>query len=76
MRNPPPSWPPPMPSLQGVGGIADGGPAQCICSMAADAHTDKVPVLAITGQVKLKDVGTNAKQYLNQLAHFFPGGLQ
>ncbi|NLK00336.1 MAG: thiamine pyrophosphate-binding protein [Clostridia bacterium] len=47
--------------------IADGGPGTVhLLNGLADAHTDKVPVLAITGQVKLKDVGTNAKQYLNQ----------
>ncbi|MCK8817649.1 thiamine pyrophosphate-binding protein [Natroniella sulfidigena] len=33
----------------------------------ADAHADKTPVLLITGQVPTYNIGTNYKQYLDQL---------
>ena len=47
--------------------IADGGPGFIhLLNGLADACIDRVPVLAITGQVSRKDIGTNAKQYLNQ----------
>lgn len=47
--------------------IADGGPgALHLLNGLADAFMDNVPVLAITGQVSRKDIGTNAKQYLDQ----------
>lgn len=47
--------------------ITDGGPGTVhLLNGLADAYTDHVPVLAITGQVSRKDIGTNAKQYLNQ----------
>ncbi len=47
--------------------IADGGPGfMHLLNGLADAYIDRVPVLAITGQVSRKDIGTNAKQYLNQ----------
>ncbi len=47
--------------------IADGGPGTMhLLNGLADAFTDKAPVLAITGQVPRHQIGTNAKQYLNQ----------
>lgn len=32
----------------------------------ADAYSDKAPVLAITGQVPVKEIGTNYKQYIDE----------
>ena len=32
----------------------------------ADAYLDKAPVLAITGQVDTKHIGTNYKQYIDE----------
>lgn len=47
--------------------IADGGPGTLhLMNGLADAHVDNVPVLAITGQVNLRQIGTNAKQYIDQ----------
>lgn len=47
--------------------IADGGPGTLhLLNGLADAFSDRVPVLAITGQVALKDIGTNVKQYIDQ----------
>lgn len=47
--------------------ISDGGPGFIhLLNGLADAFTDRVPVLVISGQVGLKALGTNAKQYLNQ----------
>ncbi|MDD4237999.1 MAG: thiamine pyrophosphate-binding protein [Desulfotomaculaceae bacterium] len=47
--------------------IADGGPGTLhLMNGLADACTDHVPVLAITGQVNLRQIGTNAKQYIDQ----------
>lgn len=47
--------------------IADGGPGTVhLLNGLADAFMDNVPVLAITGQVSRKDLGTNEKQYLDQ----------
>ncbi|OPX85480.1 MAG: putative thiamine pyrophosphate-containing protein YdaP [Pelotomaculum sp. PtaB.Bin104] len=54
-----------------TGGIAvcfaDGGPGTVhLMNGLADAFMDNVPVLAITGQVSRKDIGSNEKQYLDQ----------
>jgi len=47
--------------------LADGGPGTLhLLNGLADAYTDRVPVLAITGQVARKDIGTNVKQYIDQ----------
>ena len=47
--------------------IAASGPGSAnLVNGLADAYFDKVPVLAITGQVQMKKIGTNAKQYINQ----------
>ncbi|HWI55358.1 MAG TPA: thiamine pyrophosphate-binding protein [Desulfobacteria bacterium] len=47
--------------------IADGGPGTLhLLNGLADAFTDKAPVIAITGQVARAQIGTNAKQYVNQ----------
>ena len=47
--------------------IADGGPGTLhLLNGLADAYSDRAPVLAITGQVALKDIGTNVKQYVDQ----------
>jgi len=53
-----------------------GKPGVCISQMGpgmgnllnglGDAHLDRVPVLAITGQAPLNKIGTNYKQYINQ----------
>jgi pyruvate oxidase len=49
--------------------IAASGPGSAnLVNGLADAYFDKAPVLAITGQVQLKMIGTNAKQYINQQA--------
>lgn len=46
--------------------IADGGPGTAhLVNGLADAFMDNVPVLAITGQVARKDIGTNEKQYID-----------
>ncbi|TYO96184.1 thiamine pyrophosphate-binding protein [Desulfallas thermosapovorans] len=53
--------------------IADGGPGTLhLLNGLADAYSDRVPVLAITGQVARKDIGTNAKQYIDQQSLFRP----
>ncbi len=47
--------------------LADGGPGTAhLINGLADAFMDNVPVLAITGQVARKDIGTNKKQYVDQ----------
>ncbi len=47
--------------------IADGGPGTLhLMNGLADACVDNVPVLAITGQVNRRQIGTNAKQYIDQ----------
>jgi len=47
--------------------IATSGPGSAnLINGLADAYFDKAPVLAITGQVETKKIGTNAKQYINQ----------
>ncbi|MGI6144530.1 MAG: thiamine pyrophosphate-binding protein [Peptococcia bacterium] len=47
--------------------IATSGPGCAnLVNGLADAYFDKAPVLAITGQVQRKKIGTNAKQYINQ----------
>lgn len=47
--------------------LADGGPGTVhLLNGLADAYMDNVPVLAITGQVNRRDIGTNAKQYIDQ----------
>jgi pyruvate dehydrogenase (quinone)/pyruvate oxidase len=46
---------------------AQTGPGLCnLLSGLGDAGGDRVPVLAITGQVPLSKLGTHYKQYLNQ----------
>ncbi|OPZ75670.1 MAG: putative thiamine pyrophosphate-containing protein YdaP [Firmicutes bacterium ADurb.Bin456] len=46
--------------------LVDGGPGTVhLLNGLADAFMDNVPVLAITGQVSLKDIGTNEKQYVD-----------
>lgn len=47
--------------------LADGGPGTGrIVNGLADAKSDRVPLLAITGQVETMYLGTNYKQYVNQ----------
>lgn len=47
--------------------IADGGPGTLhLLNGLADAWADNVPVIAVTGQVARKDIGTNALQYIDQ----------
>ncbi len=47
--------------------LATSGPgAANLVNGLAEAYFDKNPVLAITGQVSLKKLGTGAKQYINQ----------
>ena len=49
--------------------IATSGPGCAnLVNGLADAYFDKAPVLAITGQVQMKKMGTKAKQYINQQA--------
>lgn len=49
--------------------IATSGPGSAnLVNGLADAYFDKAPILAITGQVQMKKIGTNAKQYINQQA--------
>lgn len=49
--------------------IATSGPGCAnLVNGLADAYIDKAPVLAITGQVQMKKMGTKAKQYINQQA--------
>lgn len=53
-----------------------GRPAVCIATSGpgianllnglGDAYADRVPLLALTGQVKSSKIGTNAKQYVDQ----------
>lgn len=53
--------------------LADGGPGSVhLLNGLADASTDRVPVLAVTGQVASRDIGTNAKQYIDQQTLFRP----
>jgi len=53
--------------------LADGGPGTLhLLNGLADAYEDRVPVLAITGQVARKDIGTNTKQYIDQQSLFRP----
>lgn len=53
--------------------IADGGPGTLhLLNGLADAFMDRVPVLAITGQVARRDIGTGEKQYLDQQSLFRP----
>ncbi|MFZ5642101.1 MAG: thiamine pyrophosphate-binding protein [Bacillota bacterium] len=47
--------------------ISDGGPGTLhLLNGLADAFIDCVPVIAITGQVSRREIGTNAKQYVDQ----------
>jgi len=47
--------------------IADGGPGTLhLLNGLADAWADRVPVIAVTGQVARKDIGTNVLQYIDQ----------
>ena len=47
--------------------LVDGGPGTAhLINGLADAFMDRVPVLAITGQVARKDIGANKKQYVDQ----------
>lgn len=47
--------------------LATGGPgAVHLLNGVADAYKDHVPLLAITGDEATKDLGTNAKQVINQ----------
>ncbi len=47
--------------------LATSGPGCAnLVNGLADAYFDRAPVLAITGQVATKKLGTNAKQYFNQ----------
>jgi pyruvate oxidase len=53
--------------------LADGGPGTVhLLNGLADACLDHVPVLAITGQVSRKDIGTNVKQYIEQQSLLSP----
>ncbi len=53
--------------------LTDGGPGTLhLLNGLADAYADRVPVLALTGQVARKDIGTNAKQYIDQQSLFRP----
>lgn len=53
--------------------LADGGPGTVhMMNGLADAFMDNVPVMAITGQVALKEIGTNAKQYIDQQTLYRP----
>lgn len=59
-----------------------GGPGVCISQMGpgmgnllnglGDAHLDRLPVIAITGQAPLKKIGTDYKQYVNQQEWIHP----
>lgn len=59
-----------------------GRPGVCVSQMGpgmgnllnglGDAHLDKLPVLAITGQAPLKKIGTDYKQYINQQEWIHP----
>lgn len=47
--------------------IATSGPGMLnLLNGLADAHTDRAPVLAITGQVPTDSIGTGYKQYIDQ----------
>lgn len=47
--------------------IATSGPGMLnLLNGLADAHTDRAPVLAITGQVPTESIGTGYKQYIDQ----------
>ncbi|MBO8126548.1 MAG: thiamine pyrophosphate-binding protein [Firmicutes bacterium] len=53
--------------------VATSGPgAAGLVNGLADAFFEGDPVLAITGQVKIKEVGTRASQYFNQSSLFDP----
>lgn len=53
-----------------------GQPAACVATSGpgianlmnglGDAHTDRVPLVAVTGQVDRSQIGTDAKQYIDQ----------
>ncbi len=47
--------------------VATSGPGMLnLLNGLADAHTDRVPVLCITGQVPTNQIGTGYKQYIDQ----------
>jgi pyruvate oxidase len=49
--------------------VATSGPGIAnLINGLGDAYADRAPVLAITGQVEMKQIGTNAKQYVDQQA--------
>ncbi|MDF2631320.1 MAG: hypothetical protein K0R39_5151 [Symbiobacteriaceae bacterium] len=49
--------------------VATSGPGIAnLINGLGDAYADRVPVLAITGQVPTQQIGTNAKQYVDQQA--------
>jgi pyruvate oxidase len=49
--------------------VATSGPGIAnLMNGLGDAYADRAPVLAITGQVEMKQIGTNAKQYVDQQA--------
>jgi pyruvate dehydrogenase (quinone)/pyruvate oxidase len=53
--------------------LATSGPGLAnLLNGLGDAYQDKVPVLAITGQVPTKQIGTDAKQYLDQQVFIEP----
>lgn len=53
--------------------IATSGPGMAnLLNGLGDAYQDKVPVLAITGQVPTKKIGTDTKQYLDQQVFIEP----
>ncbi|MBL0389188.1 thiamine pyrophosphate-binding protein [Tumebacillus sp. ITR2] len=53
--------------------LATSGPGMAnLMNGLGDAFQDKVPVLAITGQVPTKSIGTDAKQYLDQQVFIEP----
>ncbi len=48
--------------------VAHSGPGTAnIINGIADAHSDRTPLLLITGQVDTYNIGTNYKQFINQL---------
>jgi len=53
--------------------LATSGPGMAnLLNGLGDAYQDKAPVLAITGQVPTKQIGTDSKQYLNQQTFIAP----
>ncbi|HYF81068.1 MAG TPA: thiamine pyrophosphate-binding protein [Symbiobacteriaceae bacterium] len=49
--------------------VATSGPGIAnLINGLGDAYADRAPVLAITGQVEMKQIATNAKQYVDQQA--------